>query len=225
MIGSLIGGVVFIKNYFELKAYKDERDIELLKDRLGRHLALPKEEPLVATVTDVEKLKAEQPFYRNAKNGDKVFIWKDKALIYRLEEDKIIDFGIIVSKNPEQTNEQQIASTTIVVLNGSGTANVANQARQQIESSESIAKLINAVETQNAQNSTYTKSIVVDVSGKNANLVAQIAKTVGATVETELPAGETAPENADVVVIIGRDYLSGNTNTEETTPAQPQTEQ
>lgn len=222
VLGSLIGGAIFIKNYFELKAYKDERDVELLKDRLGRHLALPAEEPLIATVTDVEKLKAEQPFYRNAQNGDKVFIWKDKALIYRLEEDKIIDFGIIVSKNPEQTNEQQITSTTIVVLNGAGTANVANQARQQIESSETIATLINAVETQNAQNSTYSESIVVDLNGQNGNLAAQIAETVGATVKTELPAGEIAPENADVVVIIGREYLSGSADTVQATPAPQQ---
>jgi hypothetical protein len=82
--------------YLKLKRFKDERDVELLKKQLSRHLVLPKEEPLVATVTDVEKLKAEQAFYRNAKNGDKVFVWKDKALIYRGSEDRIVDFGIIV---------------------------------------------------------------------------------------------------------------------------------
>lgn len=225
VIGTIIGIILFIKNYFELKSYKDERDVELLKERLAQHLALPEEEPLIATVTDVEKLKAEQPFYRNAQNGDKVFIWKDKALLYRLEDDKIIDFGIIISKNTEQTNEQQITSTTIVVLNGAGTANIANQARQRIESAESIATSISSVETQNAQNNSYTESIVVDISGGNTNLVSQIAETVGATVKTELPVDEVVPENADVVVIIGRDFLSASENTTERVPVDVQPEQ
>lgn len=114
LVGGVFGAYRFVHNYFELKAYKDDRDVELLKSKLSAHFTLPKEEPIVATVTDVAKLQKEQPFYKNARNGDKVFIWKDKALIYRVTDDKIVDFGIIVNKAAleAQQPEQQNASAS-----------------------------------------------------------------------------------------------------------------
>jgi predicted membrane protein len=97
------GAFFLFRNYKELRSFKNERDVATLTKKLEKHLEIPSEEPIIATVTDVEKLKSEQAFYRNAKNGDKIFIWKDKALIYRVETDKIIDFGIIVTQKAEKT--------------------------------------------------------------------------------------------------------------------------
>jgi hypothetical protein len=99
-----VGALFAYRQYSELKAFRDERDTTVLLAKLGKILELPKEEPIIATVTDVEKLKTEQAFYRNAQNGDKLFVWKDKALIFRAETGKIIDFGIILaSKDTEPT--------------------------------------------------------------------------------------------------------------------------
>ena len=106
-IGVVIGGWQLTRNYLELKAYKDDRDVALLQEKLSKHFLLPEEEPLIATVTDVERLKQEQPFYQKAQNGDKVFIWKDKALIYRDSEDKIVDFGIIIANTPQEVLENE----------------------------------------------------------------------------------------------------------------------
>lgn len=54
------------------------------------------ENPSVATVSDVEKLKT-QDFFKRAKNGDKVLIFQSvkKAILYRPETNKIIDMTII----------------------------------------------------------------------------------------------------------------------------------
>jgi hypothetical protein len=60
---------------------------------LGKLMVLPtNEQPTIATVSDVTKL-ADQPFFANAKNGDKVLIYTQskKAILYRESINKIIE--------------------------------------------------------------------------------------------------------------------------------------
>lgn len=81
-------------------------EIRVLVDQVGRIVALPPNEtPTVATITDIEKLK-EQPFFANAKNGDKILIYRiaRKAYLYRPEDNKIIEVAPI-----NITEEQQPA--------------------------------------------------------------------------------------------------------------------
>ena len=50
------------------------------------------EVPTVATIVNVNDLQVDNPgFYGAAKNGDKLVVYSDKALIYREEENKIIN--------------------------------------------------------------------------------------------------------------------------------------
>lgn len=61
------------------------------------------EDPVVATVTDINLLKS-QPFYQDAKNGDRVvvFVNAKKAYIYRPDEKKIINVGAFETEAPSQ---------------------------------------------------------------------------------------------------------------------------
>lgn len=54
------------------------------------------EEPTIATITDISKLK-DQPFFLKAKNGDKVLIYSTsrKAILYDPLAKKILDVTII----------------------------------------------------------------------------------------------------------------------------------
>ena len=65
--------------------------------KLGRLIVLPTDEqPTIATVTDLAKL-AGQPFFAQAKLGDKVFIYSNakKAILYDEAANKIVEVAPI----------------------------------------------------------------------------------------------------------------------------------
>lgn len=69
---------------------------------VGKHMVLPEGEvPTMATVSDPEKLK-DQPFFMNAKKGDKVLIFSDsrKAILYNPTSDRIVEVAPINTTNP-----------------------------------------------------------------------------------------------------------------------------
>lgn len=78
-------------------------EVKTLTDKLGKLIALPTdEEPNVATVLDQEKLK-DQPFFVNAKNGDKIVIYSQKkvAILYRESENIIIEVAPLTMEEAE----------------------------------------------------------------------------------------------------------------------------
>jgi len=88
-------------NYWQTRTKLENNDAKAVVKRLEKHMQVPLEEPLVATITDADKLKKDEPFYKNAVNGDKVVIWRDKAVIYRMTDDRLVDFGVVV-RTPTQ---------------------------------------------------------------------------------------------------------------------------
>src|SRR5260370_34572574 len=70
-----------------------EKQTKQLTDQVGKLMMLPTDEqPTIATVTDASKLK-DQPFFKNAKNGDKVLIYVKarKAILYDPTKNVIVD--------------------------------------------------------------------------------------------------------------------------------------
>jgi len=85
-----------------------QAEADRLVASVGKLITLPTDEkPTIATVTDIEKVK-DQPFFKNAKNGDKVLIYTkaQKAIIYRESENRIIEVGAV------NINNQPTASQT-----------------------------------------------------------------------------------------------------------------
>lgn len=48
-------------------------------------------EPTVATIIDVEQLRARNPFYDKAENGDHLVVTRERAILYSSKLKKIID--------------------------------------------------------------------------------------------------------------------------------------
>lgn len=75
-----------------------EEQVDEVIVRVREHIVLPEgEEPLVATIINVEELRAEQAFYQNAENGDILLLFGQagKAIIYSPKKDKLINVGPI----------------------------------------------------------------------------------------------------------------------------------
>jgi hypothetical protein len=80
-------------------------EIQKIVAEVSKLIVLPKdEEPTVATVSDVEKLR-DQAFFANAKNGDKVLIYvkAEKAILYDPVNKIIVEVAPLNSKASEST--------------------------------------------------------------------------------------------------------------------------
>lgn len=204
-------------------------EIEKLVDEVGEKIVLPiGEPPTIATVTDVEKLLG-QPFFRNAKNGDKVMIFSStkEAILYRPSIKKIItttlinDTGIspAPSTNPAQALTTPGVSTTltpppqatpkvpkikVTVLNSTKEAGLAKRGALLLDKEK-----FEVVSTTNAQGE-YEVTTISTVS-KN-KIDASVKKDVASNfskvkvIESSLPADETTPTGVELVIILGSDF-------------------
>jgi uncharacterized protein YneF (UPF0154 family) len=90
----------------EYISYLQEQQTEEILENLGSIILLPDEEPTMATLLDIEELKKENPeFYKDAQKGDYLVIYSEKAIIYREEENKVINVApVYFEKSEENTN-------------------------------------------------------------------------------------------------------------------------
>src|SRR3989338_6079557 len=63
---------------------------------VGKLIELPSDIPQIATVTDADLLKKNQPFFDNTKNGDQVLVFQKQVIVYRPSINKIINVGPII---------------------------------------------------------------------------------------------------------------------------------
>lgn len=194
------------------------KEAQAIKETIGQFMELPAdEEPVMATVTDVEKIKT-QSFFINAQNGDKVLIYtkNKKAILYRPSTKKIIEVSILsgtdsaTAVNPAaepvaQSNEAPADNSAnaentakVAVYNGGDIKGLA----QKIGDRVALISGVTVSEKTNAS-SNYEKNLVIDLSGSRGELAQKIAETIGGEIGT-LPEGETKPE-ADILIIAAKE--------------------
>lgn len=183
-----------------------KEETKSLVEKVGKLVVLPEgEDPVVATVTDKDKLK-DQPVFAKAENGDKILIYPNarKAYIYNPQTNKIVDVVAvnIESQTPSVSGVSASAPLKIVLLNGSADDGLLGSAEKRIADQKNDGLQIVAKDTANKRD--YTKTLVVDVTGKNGDAVNQLAQLLGGEVSS-LPQGEIPPL-ADCLVIIGADF-------------------
>jgi hypothetical protein len=87
-----------------------QQEISEILDKVKKHIILPEDEqPSIAEIKDVENLKKDFAFYKDASNGDKLIIYENarKAIIYSSEKDLIVNVGpIFIDEDAQQQQEQ-----------------------------------------------------------------------------------------------------------------------
>ena len=169
-------------------------DQEILEE-LKQIMLLPEDtKPTMAVITDVQALRENQPdFFANAENGHRLIIYPTMAIVYDAQANKIIKVG------PVNFNQSALQQVNVALYNGSN-----NDARLN-EFEEKLKNTFNNAEITVRENAvgTYDNTLVIDLTGENQNIEA-VAEALGGQV-SELPPGETAPEGAAILVIVGRE--------------------
>ncbi|KKU33039.1 hypothetical protein A3K29_05125 [Candidatus Collierbacteria bacterium RIFOXYB2_FULL_46_14] len=180
-------------------------EIKMLTEKLAKLVVLPAdEEPVVATVTDKEKLK-DQPVFARAENGDKILIYSkaQKAYIYRPSTNLLVDVV------PVNIGNQQISISgvdernplKIALVNGSKNSGITNELEKRIV--EKNIPGVSIVSKATAKSDAYEKTLVVDLTGKLGKQAAEMAQLVGGEVATQ--SAETYPK-ADLMIMVGADF-------------------
>lgn len=180
-----------------------QAEADALVAEVKKLIDLPKDEkPTVATVTDIDKVK-DQPFFKNAKNGDKVIIYTNakKAILYRQTEKRIIEVGALNIN--QQTQVAGTQSSKFIIFNGTKAAGLTKTMEESLKKALPSAEVTDRA---NAAKSDYQQSLIVDLTGKQLDNAQQLAKTLNLKV-SNLPEGETKPENVDFLIIIGQDKV------------------
>lgn len=103
---AIVGGFILYKNNQGQAPAANQavaqEEVKKLVGEVGKLINLPLgEDPTVATITDIEKLKG-QSFFQKGKNGDKVLIYSGakKAILYDPSAKKVVDIAPINVGSP-----------------------------------------------------------------------------------------------------------------------------
>lgn len=209
-----------------------DAEVKSLMDRVGKLMLLPAgETPTVATVSDITKLK-DQAFFTYAENGDKVLIFQaaKKAILFRPADNRIIEVAPVnIGPSGTATESAQTASPSgsikptaaatvkVVLWNGTSVIGLTRKYDAVLKAKLPSAEVL---DRDNAKNSDYEQSLLIDLTGTKAAQGKDIAAKLGLTV-SKLAKDETPPAAGDFLIILGADYAgTGEKATPSAAPAE-----
>jgi hypothetical protein len=171
---------------------EDKRDLKTL----AKLYDVPQDiVPLMAKVNDPDALRVDEPvFFKNAQVGDRVAVYQDFAILFDPKEPKLRHVG------PVDFGNQIERTIPFVIYNGTTVENAEVHFGRTVQATFNDAYVASVGKAVNA----YPKTVVVDLAGDNPAMEL-IATSLGAEI-VELPEGETAPEGAAILVIVGQDF-------------------
>jgi len=207
-IGLVIAAAYLYYQNREITGKNNEAATKRLVKKISKFMILPEGLPTLATVTDKTKIN-NQPFFKDAENGDKVLIYPEsqKVILYRPSNKKVIEVAnasaMINTENQDALMEQQPdvvqEELRVVIYNGTGTSGLSNTVEDGLVGK--INKLKIEAKTV-ASKTDYTETRVIDISNKSDPRLGQIANIVNGKIDS-LPEGEKKPD-ADILIIIGQ---------------------
>lgn len=176
----------------------NKKEVDKVVEAVGKLIILPTDQqPTVATIQDVVALAKEQPFFNGAENGDKLLFYPDKAIIYSVKNDKLVNVGPVYNQGGQiaKPAENLTNKLTVDVRNGSEKVGAG-----RILADGLTAKGLSQIkEVTNAVKTSYPKTVLVNLTNKD---VSALEKALGVKAVKAMPEGE-APSAADVLIIVG----------------------
>lgn len=82
-----------------------KQETDALLQQVKKHILIPDEEPVVASIVNAAELSKQQPFYSGAQDGDKLIVFpeSEKALIYSPSRDILVSAGPAFVQPESQT--------------------------------------------------------------------------------------------------------------------------
>lgn len=86
-----------------------EEEIQILTESVSGLMIIPKEEPVVFVISDVQELIKQQQFFKDAINGDILLIFPEaaKAVVYSPSRNIIVNTGPVTADNSQIQDQQQ----------------------------------------------------------------------------------------------------------------------
>lgn len=184
-----------------------DSQVDYLVGRISQFMVVPvDEQPSVTVITDAQRLADERAFYEDAKDGDLLVVFSNRAIIYDPIADKLVTVSSIdrleepvVSASPLPSGTPVAPeNVTIDVFNGTTTAGLAGKTASDLKKDAWVT----IGKTGDAKGS-YTATVLVDLTGgKKPGAIAALAAKFGVTAVSALPGGESS--TAEIVVIVGK---------------------
>ena len=89
-----------------------ERQTAKVVSEVGSKIVLPAGTPQMATVSDAEALKKNQPFFQDSMNGDQVLVYPNEAILYRPSIHKIVTVAPVAADTAPTTSPSVSASSS-----------------------------------------------------------------------------------------------------------------
>jgi len=192
-----------------------DQQVSELVSRISQFMVVPaNENPSVVVLQNTAQLAQQQPFYQEAKDGNILMLYSNRAIIYDSVANKLVNVGPIVRNDatPLPTTTASASASvspsatpgtpekvTVDVRNGTSKAGLAGATASTLKKNTWIT----IGQVTDAKNS-YTTTQIIDLSGgKKPNAVAALATLLKGQVQTSLPKGE-ASSTADILVIVGQ---------------------
>lgn len=212
ILACLIQFLVNFKGEIKNQGALTEQEVTLLLSKVSKHIKLPQDEkPTIATIQDVQILQSQQPFFKDAKNGDRLILYSNKAIIYSEKENILVNVGPIYMEAPPATATSTATNspptTTAAEAQSQPTEPVKVEIRNGGAPKGSAAawaekiKALGGFEIAGTKNATkrYAEGVMVNLKGKDVARLKEIFKKEPVN---QLPEGEEA-STADVLILLG----------------------
>jgi hypothetical protein len=201
-----------------------DAQVQAVISRVSKFMVVPSDEkPSVVVLRGTAELAAQQPFYRDAKDGDVLIVYSSRAIIYDAKANKLVSVSPIqqntatpvpstVASGSAQVTPTPTPSgtpvapekSTIEVRNGTSTSGLAGKMASDLKTKFGGTKgWVTSTKTGDAKG-TYTATVLVDLTGgKKPGALAALEAYTGAKGVTSMPKGEVTSTD-DFVIIIGK---------------------